>query len=133
MISEVLLPKLRVRFPSRNLRTDKPPCPFAIFPEIHSEVGNVEIYDDGDELTVVVGNFTHTHFSNYDDNLSKEQKAEIIAEGLCKFLEDLFADRIIMWGSHRGLGGHYRRDCTDLSIPIEINHTKFVWSGPLER
>src|SRR5262245_48711562 len=102
MISDVLIPKLQQRFSGRGLRVGSAPSPFAVFPAAHPEVGDVQIYDDGDELTLVAGNFTHGHFSNYEDALSAKQKAEQVSEDVVNFLEDLFADRIVLWGSHKG-------------------------------
>ena len=88
MIADILIPKLQERFADRGMRVNSPPSPCAVFPAIHHEVGNIEIYDDGDEVTVVAGNFTHGHFSNYDDKLSDQEKAERIAEQDACFLED---------------------------------------------
>src|SRR4051794_22452878 len=108
MITPVLMPKLLHQFPGRGLRVDSPPGPCAVFPAVHPEVGDIEIYDDGNELTVVAGNFTHGHFSNYDDSLSDDQKADAIVEAVLDFLENLFADRFILWGSRKEGGGWYR-------------------------
>ncbi len=69
-----------------------------MFPAVHPAVGNLEIYDDGNELTLVAGNFTHGHFSNYDENLSVDQKESAIVDAVVSFLEDLFADRVVLWG-----------------------------------
>ena len=91
-------------------------------------VGDIEIYDDGDELTAVLGNFTHCHFSNYENGLSLEQKAERIADDAAGFLVDLFANQIVVWGSHQGGGGFYRvGHGQGLGKDLE----RYVWSGPL--
>ncbi len=128
MIGKTLIPKLQQRFPGRGLRVGSPPLPCAVFPAIHPEVGEIQIYDDGDELTVVLGNFTHGHFSNYDEKLSIEQKAEQIIEEILKFLEELFADQIIFWGSHQGSGGWYKKgECSEWKKEAK----EYVWSGPL--
>lgn len=127
MISEVLIPKLHERFSERGLCITKPPA-CAVFPAIHPAVGDIEIFDDGDELTVVAGNFTHSHFSNYDDKLSEEEKAERIADDVVKFLEEMFADQIVMWGSHLGCGGWHRRGRKSFWQKVI---RQYVWSGPL--
>ncbi|MCI0739396.1 MAG: hypothetical protein L0Y72_10155 [Gemmataceae bacterium] len=129
MISAVLIPKLRARFPGRGLRVSSPPSPSAVFPAIHPEVGDIQIYDDGDELTVVAGNFTHGHFSNYDEKLSPEQKASEIAEDVVSFLEALFADEVVFWGSHERCGGWY--NIGEDSSSWAKDDKKYVWSGPL--
>ncbi|MHC9539942.1 MAG: hypothetical protein AB9903_10520 [Vulcanimicrobiota bacterium] len=67
MIRDVLLPKLMDRFPGRGLRTGAPPGLIAVFPAAHPEVGDLTIYDDGEEATVCIGTITHGHhlFSEY--------------------------------------------------------------------
>jgi len=129
MIASVLTPKLQSRFPGRGLRVGSPPAPCAVFPAMHPEVGGVEIYDDGSELTVVAGKFTHGHFSNYDDSLSDNQKDEEIAEAVVAFLDKLFADQIILWGSHQGGGGWY--NAGNEESDFSRNKKKYLWSGPL--
>ena len=94
MISDFLIPKLRQRFPNHGIKVGVPPEPCAVFPAVHPEVGDVVISDDGYELTLEAGNFTHSHFSNYDESLSETQKAECIAEDVAQFLDELLADRV---------------------------------------
>ena len=117
-------------FPNRGLRLGEPPGPCAVFSAIHPEVGDIEISDDGDEVTVVVGHFTHKHFDNYDTGLSEAEVAERIAQDVVSFLEDLFSDKIVLWGSHRGTGGCYERDQKPPRF-FGRRRKKYVWSGPL--
>src|SRR5262249_9607059 len=126
-ISDVLIPKLQQRYPNRHMRIGSPPAPCAVFPAVHPEVGDIEIYDDGDELTVVAGNFTHGHFSNYEAELSTKQKAVRITDSVLSFLDDLFADQIILWGSHEGSGGWYKKGETS---EWRKGAKAYVWSGP---
>lgn len=98
-----------------------------VFPAASPEVGDIEIYDDGDELTVVLGKFTHDHFSNDDAGLSMDEKADRIAENVAVFLEKLFADRVILWGSGQGSGGWCY---VDESGGVESYGKEYVWSGP---
>lgn len=79
---------------------------------------NIEIHDDGDELTLYLGKFTHLHISNYDDQLNEEQKAQEIVRDTVAFLSDVFDDEVVFWGSHRGGGGTYR-----------LGHTHFAFSA----
>jgi len=132
MISDFLIPKLRQRFPNHRIKVGVPPEPCAVFPAIHPEVGDVVISDDGYELTLEAGNFTHSHFSNYDESLSETQRAECIAEDVAQFLDELFADRVILWGSHHGSGGWYPRG-TEPSRVFSGHGELYVWSGPLLR
>lgn len=129
MLSEQLIPRLREKFPHREIRFGAPPEPVAIFPAIHPDVGDVRIHDDGDELTLIAGNFTHGHFSNYDSNISKPEKAQVIVEQILEFLERLFDDRIVMFGSHDRRGGWYDRGAAAID---DANEPVYVWSGPLK-
>ena len=54
MLSQLLLPVLRERFPDRGLVECNPPDPCAVFPGLHPGIHSVSIYDDGDELTLIV-------------------------------------------------------------------------------
>jgi hypothetical protein len=138
-LTDRLIPELQKRFSDRGLRITGAVQPCAIFPAMHPQVGDIQIHDDGSELTVVAGNFTHGHFANYDEDLSDDKKDEAIVEDVIEFLEALFADRVVLWGSHGGGGGWYRRDRpqTDRhALPLQIEQMKqasdhFVWSGPL--
>jgi hypothetical protein len=102
-----------------------------VFPAIHPEVGDIEIFDDGKEVTVKLGNLTHVHFDNYDTGLSEAEVAERLSSGVLSFLEDLFSDKIVVWGSHRGAGGYYHRDHKRPRSLFSRRRKKYVWSGPL--
>jgi hypothetical protein len=95
-------------------------------PAVLPDVGDIVLQDDGDEVTAFVGHFTHSHFSNYDD-ITIPEKEQSIAEDVAQFLEQLFADRIVMWGSHLGGGGWHTIDCHERSHPKQ---KEYVWSGP---
>ena len=129
MILGHLIPKLETHLPGQFHVTET----VVTFPEKHPEVGSVEVHDDGEELTVYAGNFTHLHFSSYDNSLSREQTAERIADDALAFLIDLFADRIIMWGSHDGRGGCYERETGPTSIFSSGRGQEYVWSGPVSK
>lgn len=139
-LADRLIPKLRKRFAARAFRVTGAAQPCVVFPPVHPDVGPIEIHDDGTELTLVTGNFTHGHFSNYDDKLSDEEKANVIVSAVIDFLEDVFADQIVFWGSHENGGGWWRRENSDegQSVwpwPIERaaqSSKRFVWSGPIE-
>jgi len=134
MIFDYLIPKLKEHFPNQGLLVESSPEARVVFSCMHPEVGDIEIHDDGDELTVYAGNFTHSHFSNYDEKLSKEQKAAQIAEDAVTFLKDVFADRIVFWGSHHVIGGWHQRGESNEFLRTGIlgkSKKEYVWSGPL--
>ena len=127
MIRDFLLPLLTERFPGRFTTAEPGVEPCVTFPAKHPEVGDVQIHDDGDEITLVAGKFTHGHFSNYDE-IPVEEKEKMIAENVADFLTKLFADQVVLWGSHEG-GGGWR--AIDHAALVSRNHrNEYVWSGP---
>ncbi len=135
MISQYLIPVLQDNFPNRGLVVRTPPNPCAFFPEAHPEVGPIQIYDNGDEIILEAGNFTHGHFANYDENISTDDRQQQVAEAVISFLRDMFADRVIMWGSH-AKGGGWRVVSKGDSEPVLLElmpsrgQRLYVWSGP---
>jgi hypothetical protein len=73
------IPRLLARFPNRGLRLHQGKEPLASFPAAHPEVGDLEINDDGEELTTSVGQLTHGHFSptNYQEPSQKKEEEVI--------------------------------------------------------
>lgn len=126
MIADTLLPLLQNRFPGQGIIGGNHSEPCITFPAKHAEVGDIQIYDDGDEITLVVGKFTHGHFSNYDD-IPEGEKERIIAEDVADFLEKLFTDQVVLWGSHQG-GGGWR--VLEADTPKKAGRNEYVWSGP---
>jgi hypothetical protein len=125
----LLEPELRRRFPDRGLVMVHGDYPHLQFPAIHPEVGDIAIYDDGDELTVVYGNFTHCHYGkpwDSPDQWRSEAVAAVISD-----LEALFSDRLKMWGSHEGSGGIVREGFEESSCP-EPDIPQYLWSGPVK-
>ena len=128
-----VLPLLESRFSGGRMQSRPGEAPFAVFPALHADVGDIEIFDEGDELTVVVGKFTHSHFGNYDKETSESERAARVCESLMEFLTDLFADRIEMYGSHLGGGGTRRRDRGKRGVISNVffGSKTYVWSGPV--
>jgi hypothetical protein len=102
-------------------------------PPIHKEFGSIEIQAYGSELMIFVGNFTHWHASCDEENLSDQEKAEMIAEDVVEFLHDVFNDKIIMWGSNEGSGGFITRDEQQRQKPQSKIHQMWLWSGALSQ
>ena len=127
MIRDFLLPLLTERFPGRFIAAEPGVNPCVTFPAKHPEVGDVQINDDGDEITLIAGKFTHGHFSNYDP-IPVEEKEKIIAKNVADFLGKLLSDQVVLWGSHQGVGGWQVIDRGSSDRPKHC--TEYVWSGP---
>jgi hypothetical protein len=129
MIRDLLLPALIANFPDRGFQADEPPM-IGVFPAAHPEVGDVTIYDDGDEATVYIGEITHTHFNPYDQSLTDAQIAATVTCDVVDFLTELFADRVLLWTSlENGSGGCQSLDY-DGGRPRKSDVLTYVWSGP---
>ena len=130
MISDRLIPRLRDRFPKRPGTFGVPPAPAAVFRAAHPEVGDVQVFDDGGAVLLIVGHFTHSHIADYTPAANEVAEENIVGDVIA-FLERLFADEIVMWGSHKDGGGWYARDRAEGSGIVRPTGPLYVWSGPL--
>jgi len=98
-----------------------------------SPVGDLTILSDLEELTLYVGEHTHCHFSLYmHQDRSPAEAIEAVVEEIVGFLDDLLADRIVVWsrsvaGGVPSAGGTFRRD----TAPELLEHgaKAYLWSG----
>jgi hypothetical protein len=106
MLSKVVTIFLQERIPERieEVTPGGERTPFIRIKAIGSDFGDIELYDDEDEVTIFFGRFTHSHFSNYDD-IPLEEKETQIAEDVFDVLKATFDDELEFWGSHKGSGG----------------------------
>ena len=95
-----LLPLLRERYSDARYEDADPELVVAFAGP--GEVGDLEVWEEGDVATVVVGRLTHTHFNGYDSypcpaGTPKDEVVRRVAKEVLKFLEDFFAERIVLW------------------------------------
>lgn len=134
MIRDKLIPMLQQRYTDKGVQINLSGNPIAVFPAKHPAVGGIEIYDDGDEATVYIGDITHTHFNPYNHELTQDEIDQEVSEEVIGFLEDIFADQILFWKSkHSGSGGWQHIDLRETSIGLDEEAEYFLWSGPYER
>ena len=132
MLTDVLRKAITQRFPDIPITTPSPPGAAVVIPAIQEGIGDISIFDDGEEATLVLGDITHSHFSEYTPGISEEEAAHNISEDVMWFLEDLFADRVLLWKSSRGGGG-----CRTLKpgevpqIHSDAGTQFYFWSGPV--
>jgi hypothetical protein len=129
VLTDKLIPLVKQRFGGRAVSYGKPPAPCVVFAAEHPAVGDIKLFDDGSEVILVAGHFTHGHFSDFTSK-SAEQAEKNIAEDVVAFLELLFADQVVMWGTQSGGGGWYVRS-SEASALVPNKGPLFVWSGPL--
>jgi len=129
-IFDTLVPALRARFPDRGMRVDGEG--YVIFPAADRQFGDLVIYDEGDEVTIMVGKFTHLHLGRRKEEPECEVASAITAR-VIEYLEHLFADRMLVWAGVLGFGrGQRLRDHREDEYSTFFVR-KFVWSGPLRR
>jgi len=105
-LSQKLKPRLLAFFPERGLRLHEGKEPVASFPAVHPEVGDLRIDDDGDELTISVGQLTHGHFTPGNCGRPAHEKEEEVIERVLQFLDEVFHDRIEFWTAGKCGGWH---------------------------
>lgn len=130
-LTDLLRPLLRARYPEHAHVPDDGSA-IAVFRSAHPDVGQLELLEENEEVTAVLGTFTHGHFSCFDEDLSVVQRAHEIAAEVIPFLDDLFADRIEFWGSHQRAGGWCRRGAGRSALLGLFAGKMYVWSGPVE-
>ena len=133
MITETLVPELKRRFPNARVRLMPKTGIVAVFPAAHADVGELTIYDDGDEATIEIGKITHLHVNPYSNALTRAQRDHAIASEVLAFLGRLFADRVLLCVYANGMGG----GCRDIPDGVEAEGLEagskyYLWSGPLK-
>ena len=111
MILRELALKLNEKMPGRIWHESDKPDRKIVFPAACKEFGDIEVFEDNGELTVIVGRFTHMHFTSSDAAIS--------------FLDEVFDDH---WEFYRARGCRRRGDRTLLS-KIVFGGKTYVWSG----
>jgi hypothetical protein len=137
-IRDVLLATLIERFGDRGLRVGTPPG-IAEFPAKHPEVGDASVRDTGIEANfnaiVAVGEIITDQFDNYDSHLDGRERAERLTKDVVRFLQELFADRLLFWRSTDGRSAGWReRGDAGHSEPLVLDnrtYRTYLWSGPL--
>lgn len=125
-------------------------APSIVIPAANDSVGNMTVYDDGDELTIEIGQLHHTHFSAYNyDGETNEQRLVAAIEDAAKFVADVFADRVefsVDYAGDRCIGsshGYLDSGCQTAELvrtpgaPLFRNEAtrseRYVWSGPINK
>lgn len=119
----------------------------ATIPARHPDVGDITIYDDGDELTIEIGHKHHTHISSYNyGSYPEAERLGIVAREAAAFVDDIMRDRVCITANFKGdrcIGSsHFYVDTDNTSCSMvrgigagsmtgESRSEKFLWSGPI--
>jgi hypothetical protein len=132
-IAGALAPALRAAFPDPRVRISAPPDPVVVFPAACAEVGDVVVYDDGDEATIIIRNVGHHHVQADDADRSDEEGARWIAEQVVGFLHDLFADRVLLWSVEQGRSSGNQPYEGRIPAGVPDGADVFLWSRRIAR
>ena len=138
-VRDTLQSELARRFDGQRLRIGARPAPLAVFAARHPGIGDVTIDDSGIDtdfsVVVSVGAILVTHFHNYDDHLDAAEREARLSSDVVRFLEALFADRLLLWRSTDGRGAAWReRGEAGHLEPLVLDnriYRRYLWSGPL--
>jgi hypothetical protein len=134
-ISDLLVPVLVERFSDRGLRLGTPPGPIASFPAKHPDVGDVEVWDEAfSGARVAVGTIVWESFHVWpSDDVS--EATDRVVKSVVRFLQELFADRLLFWQSIDGRKAAWReRGDAGHSEPLVLDdrtYRTYLWSGPV--
>ena len=133
MINDYLIPQIKERFPNLAFSFDKSPQPVATLQSPCLALGELQILDDGDEVTIYFVNATHGHFGSYDDKLNSTEREKQIADDVIGFLDSLFQDKVVIWRALGGMAGGWRVLQPDEKVPAPSALKKqFLWSRELK-
>jgi hypothetical protein len=121
--------------------------PTAIIPAKHPDVGDMTIYDDGDELTIEIGHKHHTHISAYNyGSYAEEERLAMVARAAADFADDVMRDRVCITVEFKGercIGSsHFYVNESNASSSMvrgigvdamtsESRSERFFWSGTI--
>ncbi len=91
MICDRLIPAIKEAFPDKPFVFASPPDPVIRLPSGFAEIGELAIYDDGEEARVCITAITHNHFP-YEENLTSDILDQKVTEEIIAFLRAPFGD-----------------------------------------
>lgn len=100
----------------------------ATIPPIHQSWEPIIICDDGVEVTVYYGDFTHEHYGYYGEESDPELVAQSVAIDVIETMKLVFDDQIEFF-KFRGGGGYRRRGTQGKLSKILFGKNGVVWSG----
>ena len=134
MIRDRLIPAVRKAFPDKPFLFSSSPDPIIRLPSGFAEIGDLAIYDDGEEATVCITEITHGHFNPYDSSFSRDQVDQKVTEDVVDSLRDLFSDHVLLYRTpNRSMGGRYVFEDAPKEDAFAEGREYFLWSGPYRR
>jgi hypothetical protein len=144
MARDPFIAALRRHFGPDSFIEGAPPDPVAIFPAKHPDVGEVKIWLPTwtpstiglmGLVRVAIGTQFVQQFENLDTHLNREERSTRLTADIIRFLEKLFADRLLLWRGVQDRHISKWRECSSPASfePIAIDNEEYalyLWSGP---
>lgn len=132
-LSALLLVRLRGDFANQLILATPEKQVLARFCSPSADVGCLDVFVEGDEVTLFLGDRTHQHFACFEIGLDEQEKTERVVADVVAFLQKLFADRIEFYGGRYGGGCRERQTEARGWLPKRMfGERTFVWSGPID-
>lgn len=131
-LKQTILNALQENFEDASVEYEPDEIYLAKFKGNIDEVGDLYIEEDSEEAIVFIGQITHRHFYNYDDEKNENEKALAIAQDIVNFLNELFSDKIEFYGYGTG-GGSRERSSKSRGFwsKLFLGKQSYIWSGAL--
>jgi hypothetical protein len=138
-LRDILLQALLERYRDRGVQLfdSAERGPLARFPAAHPEVGDLELGVDarGMGVNVRIGDVLHDDFYSLDTHLNDAERNRRVVQEVVRFLDELFADRLLFWKLADGGGFGWReRGITGSFDPLVLDNLRYLvylWSRPL--
>jgi hypothetical protein len=96
-----------------------------------AEVDSLRVCDEGEELTVFIGSFTHSHWGCSDESLSEPARQDEIVRCVKEYLIDVLEDRVVFFGYGAGGGSQPANVPRSFWSRLFLGRKSFRWSGPV--
>lgn len=138
-LRDILVPALRERYRDRRVQlfADAERGPLARFPAAHPEIGDLELAASARDtgVNVRIGDVLHDDFYSLDTHLTDAERHRRVMEEVVRFLDELFADRLLFWkGTDGDAFGWRERGITGSLDPLVLDNRRYLvylWSHPL--
>ena len=78
MISDHLVPAVKEVFPNLAFKISPTSNPIISLSSSSAEIGDLHIYDDGDQATVIITGIAHGDFGVYDENSTQKRRNKLL-------------------------------------------------------
>lgn len=124
-IKHAVIKLIEAEFPTLDFDQDIDSDCFVRIQPVWKDFGWVEILEDGGQLIINWGRFTHSHIDSYDED--QVEHVDELVDGLRHQIGNVITDKVAFWGQSRGGSGGF------FSIESEYSTNgrlpAYLWSG----